>query len=130
MCQRLRERPGSRGLVTGNGWYLTKHSAAVLASAPSAAPARPAPACALPPPLLVLEDANGPATVETYTVLYGRESEPVRGIVVGRLDESGRRFLANTPDDRGLLEALVATEVVGRRGAVRSVDGTNRFTPV
>ena len=34
MVGRLRENPGDRGLVTGNGWYLTKHSAAVLSSAP------------------------------------------------------------------------------------------------
>jgi acetyl-CoA C-acetyltransferase len=33
LVQRLRERPGV-GLVTGNGWYLTKHSACVVASEP------------------------------------------------------------------------------------------------
>ena len=32
MVVKLRKERGSKGLVTGNGWYLTKHSAAVLAS--------------------------------------------------------------------------------------------------
>jgi acetyl-CoA C-acetyltransferase len=129
MCERLRERPGARGLVTGNGWYLTKHSAAVLASAAPAAAPRPAPSVELPPPLPVLERADGPARIETYTVVYDREGAPARGIVVGRLDDGDRRFLANTPDDRKLLEDLVAAEAVGRRGAVHCIEGGNRFNP-
>jgi acetyl-CoA C-acetyltransferase len=129
MCERLRERPGARGLLTGNGWYLTKHSAAVLASAPPAGEPRPAPRVELPRPVPVLERADGPARIETYTVVYDREGAPARGIVVGRLDDGDRRFLANTPEDRALLEDLVAAEAVGRRGEVRCVEGRNRFTP-
>ena len=58
-------------------------------------------------------EADGAGVVETYTVVHGREG-PERGIVIGRL-EDGRRFLANTPDDRALLEAFVAREELGRR---------------
>jgi acetyl-CoA C-acetyltransferase len=130
MCERLRERPGARGLVTGNGWYLTKHSAAVLASAPpDGAPHAPPPPAALPPPLPLLAEASGPARIETYTVVYDRDGAPERGIVVGRLVEGGHRFLANTPPERALLEELTAAEAVGRLGHVRCEDGENRFVP-
>lgn len=129
LCERLREAPGARGLATGNGWYLTKHAATVLSSARPAAPARPAPAAELPPPVDVLDAAEGPARIETYTVVYSRDGAPARGIVVGRLDAGDRRFLANTPEDRALLEGLVAAEAVGLRGEVRCENGHNRFLP-
>ncbi|HME73788.1 MAG TPA: acetyl-CoA acetyltransferase [Myxococcota bacterium] len=137
MVERLREVPGRQGLVTGNGWYLTKHSACVLASAPRpGAPAKEAfaplseaaPPSPTAPPLELAEVASGPATVETYTVTYDREGAPERGIVVGRLLD-GRRFLANTPGERALLEDFAAHEGVGRKGTVLHEDGKNLFTP-
>src|SRR5262249_23630059 len=81
---------------------------------------RPAPELASEP--------SGDGTIETYTVLHDRDGAPVRGLVIGRLAD-GRRFLAVTPEDRTLLEALVAREAVGLRGRVAAVEGANRFEP-
>lgn len=39
------------------------------------------------------------------------------------------RIVANTPDDRTLLEALVSREFCGAEGAVQVVDGLGRFKP-
>ena len=78
--------------------------------------------------MVLAPEASGRGRVETYTVLYDREGAPVRGIVLGRLEDD-RRFLANTPDDRGFLEDFVAEEAVGRRGRLDFVDGRNVFTP-
>ena len=135
MAERLRERPGAKGLATGNGWYLTKHAASVWSSEPKpgdlASAQLPAalPAHAMErTPAPVHPEASGPATIETYTVIYDREGAPVRGIVLGR-SEQGRRFLANTPADRDLLEAFVAAEQVGRAGIVRERDGRACFEP-
>jgi acetyl-CoA C-acetyltransferase len=131
MVERLRCEPGSRGLVTGNGWYLTKHSAAVLASEPrehQVVPAAPEEKAEVPEATASTGPAEGPARVETYTVVYDREGAPARGIVLGRT-QAGRRFVANTPDDRALLEAFVAVENVGRGGRVRAQDGRNVFDP-
>jgi acetyl-CoA C-acetyltransferase len=128
MVEKFRSEPGSRGLVTGNGWYLTKHSALVCSTEPKErASTRPGELDRGAPPE-VIDEAEGPATVETYTVLHGRDGAPERGIVVGRL-EDGRRFLANTPDDARLLEDLEAREGVGREGRVKSHEGRNRFEP-
>jgi len=132
MVERLRAAPGARGLVTGNGWYLTKHAALVLASAPreggAVGQAAPVPEPSLPDDTASTEPAEGPATLETYTVVFDREGAPARGIAIGRT-EAGRRFVANTPDDQAFLEAFVAVENVGRKGRVRAVDGHNRFEP-
>lgn len=120
------------GLVTGNGWYMTKHAATVVGRAPGdAAPRQGVTAKAypeLPEETPTTAPAEGAATLETYTVTYDREGAPERGIVVGRTD-AGQRFVANTPDDRGLVEDFVSVENVGRVGRVRSIEGRNVFDP-
>jgi acetyl-CoA C-acetyltransferase len=134
MCERLRAAPGTVGLVTALGWYLTKHAIGVYATTPPSRPWTAVDGAAVqravdaePGPALV-ESPAGPGTIETYTVLYDREGGPLRGIVIGRLDD-GRRFLANTPPDRALLESFTREEAVGRRGRVASDGETNRFEP-
>ncbi|WP_374468515.1 acetyl-CoA acetyltransferase [Phenylobacterium sp.] len=135
MLQRLRDRPGAYGLLTGNGWYLTKQSTGIYSTKRPERPfEREDPAVlqreidALPHPEIV-ERPSGRAVVETYTVVHKREG-PFLGIVVGR-DEAGRRFAANTPADPAFLAAFEAEEQVGRTGTVRPADvgQTNLFVP-
>jgi acetyl-CoA C-acetyltransferase len=134
MMDKLRAAPGTKGLITGLGWYVTKHSIGVYSAAPPQRPrqrAEPSTYQAeidrMPHPVLTT-CPQGRGTIESYTVIHDRDGTPVRGIVIGRLPD-GRRFIANTPDDRGVLEALTAREGVGRSGTVSSDDGTNRFEP-
>lgn len=76
------------------------------------------------------EQAEGEATVETYTVIFNRDGEPEQGIVIGRLDNGTRsRFFANTPPDRDLMLAITREEFIGRRGKVRTEGGRNVFEP-
>jgi acetyl-CoA C-acetyltransferase len=134
MVQRLREAPGEFGLVTGLGWFSTKHSAGVYsARRPEDEWQRTDPpvdqrgidAMESPP---FVEQAEGDATVETYTVIFNREGEPEQGIVIGRLQGASRpRFFANTPPDRELMLAMTREEFMGRRGKLRSEDGRNLF---
>ena len=136
MCRVLRDHPGNKGMVTGNGWYLTKHSAAILASSPKpGAEPRDGLIEALPSremktdPRPVNPQAQGAAQIEAYTVSYDRAGRPVRGIVVGATD-SGDRFIANTPDNEGFLETFVASEQVGTRGQVTmGADSSLVFMP-
>jgi acetyl-CoA C-acetyltransferase len=134
MVQRLREAPGEFGLVTGLGWFSTKHSAGVYsARRPEDEWQRTDPpvdqrgidAMESPP---FVEQAEGDATVETYTVIFNREGEPEQGIVIGRLNNGAKpRFFANTPPDRDLMLVMTREEFVGRRGKVRLEDGRNLF---
>lgn len=129
MVGRLRDNPGDKGLVTGNGWYLTKHSAAVLSSAPKTG-ALPGsrlldklPSADMPTaPIAVADAPTGEGVIETYTVAYGRDGKPDRGIVLGRTT-GGQRFLANTPGDPSMLEEFVLQERVGQTGRLRHQDG-------
>jgi len=131
MVDLVRSRPGSKGLVTGNGWYLSKHSSVVVSTEPkdpnfgnSAGGAYQN--RSVPPE--VVEEASGLGTIETYTVIHDRSGAPELGVVLGRLDD-GRRFIANTPSDRRFLEDFSAVEEVGRRGRVRNINGVNLFKP-
>jgi acetyl-CoA C-acetyltransferase len=134
MCDRLRAAPGTTGLVTALGWYVTKHAIGVYGTTPPPRAGEPVDGTALqhavdaePGPTLVAAP-SGSGTIETYTVLHDRDGTPMRGFVVGRLDD-GRRFLANTPGERSLLEGLTREEGVGLRGYVTHDGDANVFAP-
>ncbi|HSP54475.1 MAG TPA: acetyl-CoA acetyltransferase, partial [Dehalococcoidia bacterium] len=138
MVHRLRQRPEEYGLVTGLGWFATKHSAGVYgARRPSRPWNRTEPALdqakvdAMESPPFE-EQPNGPGVIETYTVAFNREGAPEQGIVIGRLgDGSGPRFFANIPANGELLWAMTREECVERRGRVAPDPETRRnlFTP-
>ena len=49
------------------------------------------------PAVAVTESAAGPGTIETYSVRYDWDTRT--GIIIGRLDADGTRFLATTEDE-------------------------------
>lgn len=131
MAERLRERPGDIGMVTGNGFYLTKHAASLWSTRPfERRPEgwgdRPPPSSAFPTEPVEPVSRDGHGTVETYTVHYDRDGSPTRGVVLGRYDD-GARFLANTPT--AILDDFVREEQVGRRGRVTAGETVSRFDP-
>ncbi len=132
MAERLRAAPGTFGLVTALGWYLTKHAAGVYGSMPPARPWRRAgheerqrAIDALPhPPFVATCDGSG--TIETYTVMYDRDGAMTQAIVVARC-EDGRRTLA-VIDAPEILPTLEREEMVGAPGVLRRRgDGRNAF---
>ncbi|KAF7923695.1 uncharacterized protein EAE98_007513 [Botrytis deweyae] len=58
--------------------------------------------------------------IETYTVQFSRNNEPQTGFVVGRLKQTGKRFLANVADDKTLGKLIKESEeeIVGKGGWV------------
>jgi len=137
MAEKLRQRPGSKGFVTGNGWYLTKHAASLWSTVRPTADvltARPGPKAAsvrrgLARAAVAIDpEPRGKGRVETYTVVYDREGAPVRGILLGRTEEN-LRFLAQAPQDRDVLESLTVAEGVGRLGRLSQVNDSTRFDP-
>jgi acetyl-CoA C-acetyltransferase len=123
----LRDDPGSLGLVTANGGYLTKHVLALYSTEPppsgsfrsasvqdevDALPARE------------LAEDVGPSgasgTVESWVVPHDRDNRPERAIATVLLDD-GRRAWATTTE--GLPELVGGTEIIGRAAKV-APDGT------
>ena len=75
------------------------------------------------PTVAVTEKADGPATVETYSVRY---DWPVRtGVIVGRLDADGSRFMALTEDD-DLVGLMSDGDPLGAHIVVTSTEQGNR----
>jgi acetyl-CoA C-acetyltransferase len=134
MMVRLRAAPGSFGLVTAVGNYITKHSFGVYSTTPTAGPWRRESPARLQheldqlPKAPFVEHASGKATIETYTVMHGKNG-PEYSVLFGRLAENGARFVANTPSDPAVLADLQARDSLGRAGVVRNHDGRNVFIP-
>jgi acetyl-CoA C-acetyltransferase len=131
MVSRLRSRGKGHGLVTANGLYLTKHSLGLYSTEPAASAWQPVDSAALQqqidalPTVALAGDPVGPATVETFTVAFGRNG-PKLGIVVAR-NSQGERILAHTRPDADALNQLLSEDPIGRSGQVRIEDGLNVF---
>jgi acetyl-CoA C-acetyltransferase len=130
--QRARTAPGSFGFVGANGGMLSKYSAGVYSTAPVAW--RPDDSRALQAEVdawaapAQADRADGWATIETYTVTHGRTGSRT-GVVVGRLEDDGRRFLARADDgDDDVLGLLSTGEPIGQRVFARSTERGNRVT--
>lgn len=132
MVRRLRDADHARpALLYGQGEYVTKHHALALARVPDADrfsdvdPSVSAQADALrgaTPELLL--DYSGPANLETFTVMYGRDSKPTQGVVIARTPQ-GQRLMASVPTT----EVATLTHLldpgfspVGSGGKVRRLD--------
>lgn len=133
MMDEVRKVPGSKGMVTANGNYVTKQSAGIYSTEPTAKPFKPKDPATYQSRIdgdkgpRFTEFADGAATIETYTVMHERKG-PTYAILFGRLAD-GSRFIANTPDDPALLQAMVKQDMMGATGRVRTEDGRNIFVP-
>eukprot|EP01063_Lacrimia_lanifica_P005723 TRINITY_DN13460_c0_g1_i1.p1 TRINITY_DN13460_c0_g1~~TRINITY_DN13460_c0_g1_i1.p1 ORF type:complete len:568 (+),score=146.66 TRINITY_DN13460_c0_g1_i1:1589-3292(+) len=117
MVERLRSHPGEQGLVTNNGGYLTKHSAAVYSTAPAVwqrrqvaedKKATKALSSQLYPSTPKLaKKPSGRGVVHLWTAEHDNSGFK-RLIALGTLTATGERFLANCFD------ASVATELMNR----------------
>jgi acetyl-CoA C-acetyltransferase len=129
MVDACRRDPGSYGLVTGIGWYLTKHSAGLYSTRPPAAgftridPAATQAVIDRTPRRHPAGAYAGPATVEATAVQFSREGEPTVA-VVSALTPEGARALANTSEP-AVLASMTTEEWAGRPVALRTDGGIN-----
>jgi acetyl-CoA C-acetyltransferase len=130
MAERLRAAPGAFGLVSGLGWYMTKHAVGIYSAAPPARPwERPdaeglqARIDGLAHPTAVAT-ATGRARIETYTVVHDHEGAVSNAVIVARLEDGTRTFASLDPDPDAFA-LLEREEMVGALGHVRT-DGESR----
>ena len=135
----LRAAPGTTGLTTGLGWYVSKHSIGVYGTSPNTtgaldpgalpegtvvesgggfAWADPQVAVGALPQCSPDADAQGEVTVETYSVEFGRPGSPERAVVACRTLEGRRAWAHVTDPDQ--LAVLVTEEGCGRLGTLRA----------
>lgn len=129
----LRENPEQYALITANGGRLSKHATGIYSAVPvqgqwsresNAKIQTDIDSMSSPE---FIEDPEGTAKIETYTVAFDRQ-RPIKGIVVGRLLETDQRFIANTPDDEASLTFMMSDEFIDCRGKVQAHEGLNTFT--
>jgi acetyl-CoA C-acetyltransferase len=119
----LRDQPGSVGLVTGLGWYATKHSLGLYSSRPPTHQGKEPfawrdvqPEVDALPQCSVNSAATGAVRVETYTVAFDRDGNPERGILALRTPDD-RRAWGNITD-ADTLAGLCLEEGIGRTGTL------------
>jgi acetyl-CoA C-acetyltransferase len=133
----LRADPGTTGLVTGLGWYLSTHSIGLYGTSPGGAvdpderslPERtevlgaggfrwadPQIAVGSLPQTSSDADAEGEVTVETYAVAHDRGGAPEWAVVACRTPGGLRAWATVTDPDQ--LDVLIAEEGCGRTGTL------------
>lgn len=134
MVEKLRSE-GRYGFLFANGGFATDNHCIILGKERIAAASFPqdfdyqaeADAARGAVPELV-KDYAGPATIETYTVFYGRDGSPKAGVVVARTPE-GARTLAHVDVSDGAMLAFLTdgvAEPVGAAGQIVPL-GEDRF---
>ena len=123
----MRDKPGKFGFVGANGGTMSKYSVGIYSTLPvdwrSDRSAALNDEVAALPTVSVTEVADGPATIETYSVRY---DWPVRtGVIIGRLDADGSRFMALTEDD-DLVGLMSDGDPLGAHIVVTSTEHGNR----
>ncbi|MBW3537160.1 MAG: hypothetical protein KY395_05225 [Actinobacteria bacterium] len=103
---------GGLGLVTGVGWYLTKHALSLLSATPPPEGFRhgsPQPRVDARPKRSVVAGADD-LSLETFTVFYDRDGAPTKAAIAGVSDQGARGWL--TSDDPRVLNALVSDQEI------------------
>jgi acetyl-CoA C-acetyltransferase len=123
----MRDNPGRFGFVGANGGIMSKYSVGIYSTEPVdwrlSRSAELSEEVGQLPKVAAAKEADGQASLETYSVRY---DWPVHtGIIVGRLDSDGSRFLA-TSEDEDLVALLTDDDPLGARITVRSTEHGNR----
>ena len=113
-------------LVWANGGFATKHAFGVYRTEPTPNGFRhgsPQDVVDALPRRELVDDHDGPATIEAYTVMHDRDGAPETAIAACRTDEGKRAWATST--NRDIAAALREGEWVGRR-VRRAADSTLR----
>ena len=129
VARKLRDNPKAYGLVGANGGVMHKHAVGVYSCRPgwnicdsSLVQAE----LDKQPIAKTTQHPEGDATIESYTVLFGK-GQPMYAVIIGRLKDTGERFMANNFErDTEILQTLVSKNSVGETVAVASMGKGNR----
>ncbi|MET0378810.1 MAG: acetyl-CoA acetyltransferase, partial [Spongiibacteraceae bacterium] len=131
MVEVLRSAPGTYGFIGANGGFLSKYSVGIYSTKPTEfkiCDSKPLQKKIdeLPAPVLASQP-NGNGSIETFTLIYGKDGQPTSGVVIGRLHDNAR-FIAITNDgDTATLQKMAANDPLGAAIVVTAGEKTNRF---
>jgi acetyl-CoA C-acetyltransferase len=122
MAETLRADPGSFGLTSGVGMHMQKHAFGLWSTEPGRVTPPPAPEKEWP--RLIVDSAEGTATVATYSVLHGRDGEPTATLLVCDLPGGGRCY-ARLDGGSAAFEEIERDELIGRTVSLTASDAVN-----
>lgn len=120
MFARLCASPGTKGLVTANGGFMSKESVGLYSTEP---PREWRPLCApetTVPRIPIEMHPSGTGTIEAFTIGYAKEAS-AHATIIGRM-ESGARFAA-----AGKAKDLIEGEPIGRKVRIDPGERINSF---
>jgi len=127
MARRCRAEPDGIGMISGLGWYITKHSLGLWSATPppnrwadADMTAQQAAIDATALEVVDPVDATGTATIEAFTVMHDRDAGPTSVPVYARTT-NGRRVVARS-DDPELANAMSGGMFVGHTIALKPAD--------
>ena len=118
MVASLRTDPSGHGLVTGLGWFSTKHAwGTYKATPPEGFQWSNVQAEVDAQPVCPLRQGDGDVTIESYTVTHGRTGQPEKLIVAAR-HTSGERVWSHTTNESEC-DLAEREELIGRQATIR-----------
>jgi len=129
MVETLRADPGSFGITTALGWYMTKHAAGVWSTTPPAGGFRRVDPSATQSQVDALPRCtsagavDGEFVVEATSVAMNRDGTPASGIVTARVDGEHRAIAVCREAER--LQAFTEEPWEGRPVRIAHADGIN-----
>jgi acetyl-CoA C-acetyltransferase len=129
MVAACREDPGSVGVVTSLGWYVTKHAVGVYSTVPpdngfvAVDPAETQRAVDALPRREPAGDVDGDVVIEATSVTFERDGTPSLALITA-LTPDGRRALATTRD-ADAMRSMCESPWEGTTVAFRTDDGAN-----
>ncbi|MCP2276417.1 acetyl-CoA acetyltransferase [Nocardia amikacinitolerans] len=126
LATRLREDPGSYGLTTALGWYITKHGVGVYSTRPPANLFRAVEAEVPDARRETAPGYTGPATIEAYTVAYRKGPAPEHAdepeaVVISALNPAGARILVRVSDAE-TIAAFTDGDPIGASAQITAAD--------
>jgi acetyl-CoA C-acetyltransferase len=119
MVQRLRGGDEQRGLVTGLGWYSTKHAWGVYGNQPpSAYHFANVQADVDRGETVTMSEATGPVTIESYVVSHRKDGSPKKLVVATRHHDATRSWARS--DKLDLMNAFEDSEFIGQAAQLKN----------
>ena len=133
LVETLRKDPGSFGMASGNGGWMSKHSVGVYSTAApeggwaSCDSSKLQRALDAIPEVEVEHNPQGEAVLEAYTINYVK-GNPLNSIIIGRLKGSNKRFYATNPFlDSDTLQQTLKGDCLGQTIFVEADPKSNRY---
>ncbi len=120
LAEKISTGERSNGLITALGWFMHKHAAGIYGAQPLEGELQnydiidQKDSLVGDNPVKIRDQYNGKGVIETYTILYTRDHEPLMAVIYGRTPDNFR-FIARTQNHPDIFNQLTKKNMVGQK---------------